>query len=81
MPPKPEQQRSTASPTVGTCPYCARLKRLDAAGRLPVHYLAIPVSRRAVPAVGAGRVRRRCAGSGRLPRRPPDQDANHPGPR
>ena len=52
----------------GTCGYCARRKRLDAAGRLPVHYLAIPVSRRAVPAVGAGRVRRRCAGSGRLPR-------------
>jgi hypothetical protein len=54
---------------LGTCTHCAKTKRLDTAGRLPVHYLALPVSRRAVPAVGAGRVRRRCPGSGKPPRR------------
>jgi hypothetical protein len=64
----PQQERQPAAPASGTCGYCARRKRLDAAGRLPVHYLTIPVTRRAVPAVGAGRVRRVCAGSGRPPR-------------
>jgi hypothetical protein len=54
--------------THGRCDYCARTKSLDQHGRVVVHYLAIPVSRRAVPAVGAGRVRRRCPGSGKQPR-------------
>jgi hypothetical protein len=50
--------------TTGTCGYCARLKRLTVDGLVPTHYLAIDVSRRAVRTVGAGRVRRRCPGSG-----------------
>jgi hypothetical protein len=54
--------------TLGTCDGCAGLKRLRDDGTVPVHYLAIPVSRRAIPAVGAGRVRRRCPGSGWPPR-------------
>jgi hypothetical protein len=54
--------------SAGTCTYCARLKRLDAAGLVVRHLLTIPVSRRAIPTVGAGRVRRVCGGSGRLPR-------------
>jgi hypothetical protein len=33
-----------------------------------VHYLSINVSARAIQAVGVGRVRRRCSGSGRPPR-------------
>jgi hypothetical protein len=52
----------------GTCGYCARRKRLDGAGLVVRHMLTIDVSRRAVPAVGAGRVRRRCSGSGWPPR-------------
>lgn len=52
----------------GTCQHCGRQKRLDERGLVVVHYLAINVSRRAVTAVGAGRVRRRCSGSGRPPR-------------
>jgi hypothetical protein len=55
--------------TLGICDACARLKRLTIEGALPVHYLAIPVSARAVRTVGAGRVRRRCPGSSRPPRR------------
>jgi hypothetical protein len=55
--------------THGLCDACARLKRLRADGTIPLHYLAIPVSRKAVPSVGRGRVRRRCPGSGKLPRR------------
>jgi hypothetical protein len=66
---RPHQQPPTAALATGTCPYCARRKRLDHAGRLPCHYLTIPVTRRAVPTVGAGRVRRRCPGSGKQPRR------------
>jgi hypothetical protein len=53
---------------VGTYQHCGRHKRLDERGLVVVHMLAIDVSRRAVTAVGAGRVRRRCSGSGRLPR-------------
>lgn len=53
----------------GTCDGCAGLKRLRDDGTVPTHYLAIPVSRRAVRTVGAGRVRRRCPGSGKPPRR------------
>jgi hypothetical protein len=53
-----------------TCAYCARLKRLDGDGLVVVHYLAINVSRSAVRTVGAGRVRRKCGGSGKAPRRP-----------
>jgi hypothetical protein len=53
---------------LGTCDGCAGLKRLRGDGTVAVHYLGIPVSRRAVRTVGAGRVRRVCAGSGRPPR-------------
>jgi hypothetical protein len=53
----------------GTCAHCARLKRLDAGGLVITHMLAIDVSRRAITTVGAGRVRRRCPGSGKRPRR------------
>jgi hypothetical protein len=59
------------APATGTCAYCARVKRLDPAGLVVRHLLAIDVSRRAVPHVGAGRVRRRCGGSGRPPRQAP----------
>jgi hypothetical protein len=52
----------------GRCDYCARTKPLDQHGRIVTHYLTIPVSAKAIRAVGAGRVRRRCSGSGRLPR-------------
>jgi hypothetical protein len=48
--------------------YCARTKRLDQHGLVVVHYLTIPVSAKAIRAVGAGRVRRRCQGSGKSPR-------------
>ena len=54
--------------THARCDYCARTKRLDQHGRIVVHYLTIPVSAKAIRAVGAGRVRRRCSGSGRPPR-------------
>jgi hypothetical protein len=54
---------------LGTCEGCAGLKRLRDDSTVPVHYLAIPVSRRAVRTVGAGRVRRQCPGSGKPPRR------------
>jgi hypothetical protein len=55
--------------TLGTCDGCAKLKRLDTAGHVRAHYFAITVSRSAVRTVGAGRVRRRCPGSGKPPRR------------
>ena len=54
--------------THGVCNHCARTKRLDQHGRIVLHYIAIPVSAKAIRAVGAGRVRRRCSGSGRPPR-------------
>jgi hypothetical protein len=54
---------------LGTCEGCAGLKRLREDGTVPIHYLDIPLSRRAVRTVGAGRVRRRCPGSGKQPRR------------
>jgi hypothetical protein len=54
---------------LGTCDGCAGLKRLRDDDTVPVHYLGMPVSRRAVRTVGAGRVRRRCPGSGKPPRR------------
>jgi hypothetical protein len=54
---------------LGTCDGCAGLKRLNGAGLVPLHYIAIPVSRRAVRTVGAGKVRRRCPGSDNAPRR------------
>ena len=53
---------------LGTCTHCAKTKRLDAAGLVVRHLLTIDVSRRAISAVGAGRVRRVCGGSGRPPR-------------
>lgn len=54
---------------LGTCSYCARLKKLDHDGLVVAHYIAINVSRSAVRTVGAGRVRRKCSGSGKAPRR------------
>jgi hypothetical protein len=54
--------------THGHFDYCARTKPLDQHGRIVVHYLTIPVSAKAIRAVGAGCVRRRCSGSGRPPR-------------
>jgi hypothetical protein len=54
---------------LGTCNGCTGLKRLRDDGTVPTHYLGIPVSRRAVRTVGAGRVRRLCPGSGKPPRR------------
>jgi hypothetical protein len=53
----------------GTCDGCGGLKKLREDGSIPTHMLGIPVSRRAVTSVGAGRVRRRCPGSGKRPRR------------
>jgi hypothetical protein len=50
------------------CEICARTRRLDERGRVVTHYLALDVSAKAVRTVGAGRVRRRCPGSGRPPR-------------
>ena len=61
---------AVGSNELGTCAYCARLKKLDGDGLVVGHYLAIPVSRSAVRYTGAGRVRRRCQGSGKAPRRP-----------
>jgi len=55
--------------TLGVCDGCAGLKRLRDDGTVPLHMIGIPVSRRAVRTVGAGRVRRRCPGSGKAPRR------------
>lgn len=54
---------------LGTCDGCAGLKRLRGDGTVPVHYIAIPVSVKAIHAAGARRVRRRCPGSGKQPRR------------
>jgi hypothetical protein len=51
------------------CDHCARLQRLTSAGLIARHYLTIDVSRRAVPTVGRGRVKRLCSGSGQRPRR------------
>jgi hypothetical protein len=53
---------------LGLCDACARLKRLTTDQLVPVHYLALPVSQRAIHAAGAARVRRRCPGSGKAPR-------------
>lgn len=47
------------------CRYCMRRVTVRADGCLAVHYLALPISPRAVPSVGAGMVKRRCSGSGR----------------
>jgi hypothetical protein len=54
---------------VGVCDGCAGMKRLTGAGLIPTHYIGIPVSARAVRSVGRGRVKRRCPGSGKAPRR------------
>jgi hypothetical protein len=54
---------------VGVCDGCAGLKRLRDDGTVPIHMLSIPVSRRAVPDVGRGKVSRRCPGSLKQPRR------------
>jgi hypothetical protein len=55
--------------TTGVCDGCGGTKRLNGAGKIPTHYIGIAVSARAVRTVGAGRVRRRCPGSGQAPRR------------
>jgi hypothetical protein len=57
------------SGAMALCDACARLKKLTAHGKVPIHYLALPVSNRAIHTVGARRVRRRCPGSGRPPRK------------
>jgi hypothetical protein len=55
--------------TIGVCDGCGGMKRLNGAGQIPTHYIGIAGSARAVRTVGAGRVRRRCPGSGKAPRR------------
>ena len=55
--------------THALCDYCARLRPLRADGAIARHYIALPVSRRAIPTVGAGQVKRLCSGSGKPPRR------------
>jgi len=64
---------------LGTCGGCAGQKRLRDYGTIPIHYVGIPVSRRAVRTVGAGRVRRRCPGSGKQPRRVNGDRPDQPG--
>jgi hypothetical protein len=54
---------------IGVCDGCAGTKRLTGAGLIPTHYIGIPVSARAIRSVGAARVRRRCPGSLKAPRR------------
>jgi hypothetical protein len=54
---------------LGVCDGCGKRKSLDAEGRVRTHFFPIDVSRSAVRTVGAGRVRRRCPGSGKPPRR------------
>jgi hypothetical protein len=54
---------------MGLCRGCGRLKRLRTDGTVPEHAVAIAVSRRAVPTVGAGSVKARCSGSGQGPRK------------
>ena len=54
---------------LGTCDGCAGRKRLRDDGTVPIHYVGIPVSAKAIHSVGAARVRRRCPGSGKAPRR------------
>jgi hypothetical protein len=56
--------------TYATCDACAKLKRVNEHGLIVGHYLSIKVSRSAVRYTGAGRVRRKCSGSGKAPRRP-----------
>jgi hypothetical protein len=56
--------RRAAAMTTGTCQHCARTKRLNGEGLVPLHMLSIDVSRRAIRAIGTGRVRRRCPDSG-----------------
>jgi hypothetical protein len=55
--------------TIGVCDGCGGQKRLNADGRIPIHMIGIPVSARAIHSVGSRRVRRRCPGSGKPPRR------------
>jgi hypothetical protein len=54
---------------IGLCDACARARRLTSDGLVPVHYIALPVSNRAIHSVGSRRVRRRCPGSQKPPRR------------
>jgi hypothetical protein len=54
---------------LGICDGCTGLKQLREDGLIPIHHLSIPVSRRAVRTVGRGKVRRRCPGSEKAPRR------------
>lgn len=55
----------TAAADLVVCRYCQAKVRVRGDGRLPIHHLTLPVSKRAVPAVGTGTVKRRCSGSGR----------------
>jgi hypothetical protein len=53
-----------------TCDFCRKLRPLTAQGVIGLHYIGLNVSARVVPVVGRGRVKRRCPGSYRRPRRP-----------
>jgi hypothetical protein len=55
--------------THGLCAACGALRQLTSEGVLVLHHYQIGVSKRAVKAAGGGRVKRRCPGSGRPPRR------------
>ena len=52
----------------GVCPACGALRQLTSEHVLVLHHYQIRVSKRAVKAAGGGRVKRRCPGSGQLPR-------------
>jgi hypothetical protein len=49
------------------CPSCDKLRTVRGDGTLASHKVSIPVSRTAVPSVGAGTVRRTCPGSNQPP--------------
>jgi hypothetical protein len=55
--------------SLGICDACAKLKRLDQAGALVLHHVTIRVSAKAIRPAPTDRVRRRCPGSGKPPRR------------
>jgi hypothetical protein len=55
--------------STGVCDACRGIKQLRADGTIPLHYIGIAVSARAIRSVGAGTVRRRCPGSLKRPRR------------
>ena len=52
----------------GRCPRCHRLRPLREDGMLVTHHITLAVSAAAVRTVGSATVRRKCPGSGRLPK-------------